>query len=209
MRCAPRSARRTKVLWCETPSNPLLKITDIAALAEIGARRRRAGRRRQHLRLALPAAPAGARRRRRGALDDEVPRRPLRRGRRRAWSSATRSSPRRSAFHQFAVGRGVRPVRRLAHHARHQDPRRADGAALRQRAGDRGSSSIGHPAVERGLLPRPARATRATSSRPGRCAASAGCSRSRLAGGAAAAALAAPSRPSCSSSPSRSAAWSR
>ena len=31
-----------KVLWVETPSNPLMKITDIAALAELGQRGRRA-----------------------------------------------------------------------------------------------------------------------------------------------------------------------
>ena len=43
---------------------------------------RRAPGRRQHLRLAVPAAPAGTRRRRRGPLDHQVPGRPLRRGRR-------------------------------------------------------------------------------------------------------------------------------
>ena len=47
-----------------------------------GARGRRARRRRQHVRLAVPAAAARARRGRRRALDDEVPRRPLRRDRR-------------------------------------------------------------------------------------------------------------------------------
>ena len=45
-------------------------------------RERRAGRRRQHLRHALPPAAARARRRHRRPLGHEVPRRPLRRGRR-------------------------------------------------------------------------------------------------------------------------------
>ena len=77
----------TKVVWLETPSNPLMKITDIAARRRDRARGRRARRRRQHLRLALPAAAARARRRRRRALDHQVPRRPQRRARRRRRSS--------------------------------------------------------------------------------------------------------------------------
>ena len=73
---------RTRLVWLETPTNPLLNIVDIRAVAEAahaGGRRRR---RRQHLRDAVPAAAARARRRHRRPLDDEVPRRPLRRRRR-------------------------------------------------------------------------------------------------------------------------------
>ena len=44
------------LLWIETPSNPLLRITDIAACAALGARRRRARRGRQHLPLARPGS---------------------------------------------------------------------------------------------------------------------------------------------------------
>ena len=95
---AVRAAVRptTKVIWCETPTNPLLGIADIAGLAEIAHDGRRAAGRRQHLRLAVPAAAAGARRRRRRALDDEVPRRALRRRRRRAGRRRRRARRRSS-----------------------------------------------------------------------------------------------------------------
>jgi cystathionine gamma-synthase len=71
---AVRAALRptTKVLWCETPTNPLLGIADIGGLAELAH---------DH---AVPAAAVGARRGRRRALDHEIPRRAQRRGRRRA-----------------------------------------------------------------------------------------------------------------------------
>ena len=41
-----------RLVWVETPSNPLLNVVDIRRAADDGARRRRAPRRRQHLRLA-------------------------------------------------------------------------------------------------------------------------------------------------------------
>ena len=73
----------TKLIWVETPSNPLLKITDIAAVAEIARGRGRHLRLRQHL-GADRAAAARSRLRHRHAFDHEISRRPLRRhGRRR------------------------------------------------------------------------------------------------------------------------------
>ncbi len=73
---AVRAAMRptTKVIWCETPTNPLLGIADIAALSAIAHDAQAPARGRQHLRLALSAAAARARRRRGGAFGDEVPR---------------------------------------------------------------------------------------------------------------------------------------
>ena len=59
----------------ETPSNPTLAVTDIAAAADGRARGRRAAVLRQHVRDAAPAAPARPRRRPRLAERDEVPRR--------------------------------------------------------------------------------------------------------------------------------------
>ena len=59
---------KTKAIWVETPSNPLLGITDIAAVAADRPGRGRAARRRQHLRQPVPPAAAGARRGRRRAL---------------------------------------------------------------------------------------------------------------------------------------------
>ena len=77
-----------------------------------GDRRRRAPprcpvRRRQHVRDALPAATARARRRRRRALDDEVPRRPLRRHR-RVRRARRRRDRRAVAVHPERGGRGAR-----------------------------------------------------------------------------------------------------
>ena len=142
----------TRVIWCETPTNPLLGIADIAALAADRARRGRAARRRQHVRVALPAAAARARRRRGRALDHEVPRRPLRRRRRRARRRPTPRSGERLAFHPERDGRGRRAVRRLARAARDQDPRRcAWTGTARTRGGRRVPRA--HPTVAAVLYP--------------------------------------------------------
>ena len=73
----------TKLVWVETPSNPMLKIVDLSAVADDRARSRRARRRRQHVRYAGAPATAGAGRRRGRPQRDEVHRRPLRSDRRR------------------------------------------------------------------------------------------------------------------------------
>ena len=94
----------TKVVWVETPTNPLLNIADIAALAALG-----------HEAGALLVVdntfaspylqqPLDARRRRGRALDHEVLRRPLRRRRRRAGRHGRRARRARSRFHQNAIG---------------------------------------------------------------------------------------------------------
>jgi cystathionine beta-lyase/cystathionine gamma-synthase len=49
------------LLWIETPTNPLMKVCDIAALAAVARRRRRPARGRQHVHEPLPATSAGAR----------------------------------------------------------------------------------------------------------------------------------------------------
>ena len=114
-RCARRCDRPRG--WCgaRRRRTRCCGIADIAARSRgrvVGAGRR-AARGRQHLRLALPAAAARARRGRRRALDDEVPRRALRRGRRRARHRRQRAG-RAAGVHQNAVGRGAGPVRLLA-----------------------------------------------------------------------------------------------
>ena len=158
-RCARRCGRRTRVVWCETPTNPLLGIADIAALARRRARGRGAARRRQHLRLALPAAAARARRRRRRALHHQVPRRPLRRGRRRA-GHRRRRARRAADVPPERGGRGARAVRRLAHAARRQDARRCAWTGTATTPSAVAELLAGHPAVSRVLLPGPARAPR-------------------------------------------------
>ena len=173
-------------LWCETPTNPLLGIADIAALAALAHERRRAARGRQHVRLAVPAAAARARRRRGRALDDEVPRRPLGRGRRRAGGGRRRA---RRAAARSTRTRWARCRARstLAGAARAQDARRADGPALRQRASGSPRCCSRTRRCDRATT-RGCRTTPGTRWRPSRCAASAGWSRSpcrRRGGGAA------------------------
>ena len=85
-----------KLLWLETISNPTTAMADVAHARGTRPRPRRPCRRGQHLRLAGPGQPAGARRRHRRALDDEVHRRPLRphgrRGRRAGRSRRRRAT---------------------------------------------------------------------------------------------------------------------
>ena len=92
-RSPPTGPTTRAMVWLETPTNPLLTCIDIEAVAARRPRPRRAGRRRQHVRHAVPAAAAGARRRHRRALGHQVPRRPQRCGRRVPRRSTTTSSP--------------------------------------------------------------------------------------------------------------------
>ena len=121
----------TRLVWIETPTNPMLKLVDLAAVAGDlpGARRALGGR--QHLRHPLLPAAARARHRRRRPLDHQVPERPLRRGRRGgvvvrddgAWPSGSASSRTRSAacpspLDSFLVLRGLKTLHvRMARHA--------------------------------------------------------------------------------------------
>ena len=141
-----RSGRRRRMIWVETPTNPLLQAgRPRGAWPQLAQDARPDRGRRQHLRQPLLPAAAGARLRHRRALDDQVPERPLRRGRRRCWSSATSASWRdQLAFLQNAVGAIAGPVRLLPGAARPEDAGAAHGAALRQRASPspRGSRAI-------------------------------------------------------------------
>ena len=133
----------TRLIWVETPTNPLLNVVDIEAV--VARKRRRARRGRQHLRHADRAAPARARRRRRGALGDQVPRRALGRGRRRrrrrattsstsaCASSRTRSAPCPGPFDCFLVHRGLRTLHLRV--AAHTENGRAVSEFLRGAAG--------------------------------------------------------------------------
>ena len=149
-RAGRRPPGRTRLLWVETPTNPLLGDRRHRRARRDRARGGRAAGRRQHLRHPVPAEPARPRRRRRRALDDEVLRRPLRRRRRRAGRARRRGGavagrrrrrrPGRGRAGRLPPerdGRGRRAVRRVAGAARPQDPRGADGAALRQRRAGR------------------------------------------------------------------------
>ena len=141
-----------KLVWVETPSNPLLNVVDIRRAADAAHRRGRAARRRQHLRVAVPAAAAGARRRRRRALDHQVPGRPLRRDRRLRSDERRSCSRGRLRFLQKSLGAVpgpfdswlvLRGIKTLALRMRqHCENARAVAGFL-----------DGHPAVERVLYP--------------------------------------------------------
>ncbi len=200
---------RTKVVWVETPTNPLLGIADIAALADVA-----------HDGGALLVVdntfatpylqqPLGARRRRRRALDHEVPRRPLRRrrrrarrpGRRRGWASEL-------AFHQNAMGAVAGPFDAWLVLRGLKTLGGADGPALRQRRARRRSCSTAHPRVSQVLYP-------GLPEHPGHEVAAAADARLRRHGVASGCAVASRRRsasasgPRCSPSASRSAASSR
>ena len=74
------AARRpnTRAVFIETPSNPTLKITDIAASGEVGPEARHPLAAGQHLHDALPPAAARAGHRHRAPQRDQVPLRPQR-----------------------------------------------------------------------------------------------------------------------------------
>ena len=71
--------RSPALVWIETPSNPLLRITDIAATAARAHAVGRSGGGGQHVPVAAVPAAARARRGHRGALHHQVHQRPLRR----------------------------------------------------------------------------------------------------------------------------------
>ena len=69
---------QTKVVYCESPANPNMRLADIAAVARDRPRRRRQAGGRQHLLHALPATAPDAGRRCERALHDQIPGRPRR-----------------------------------------------------------------------------------------------------------------------------------
>ena len=147
--------RPADLVWLETPSNPLLKIVDIAAIAE---RAHAAGAvvvvdntfaspyLQQPLALGADIVVHSTTKYIGGHSD--VGRRGRRHERRR-----DRRAP---ALRAELDGRGAGPARLLPHAARRQDARSAHGAPLRERGGDR---SLAHRVAGRQprLLPGPRR----------------------------------------------------
>ena len=171
----------TRMLWVETPTNPLLKLVDLAAVAKIARAARSHQRCRQHLRQPLDPAAARARLRHRRALDDQVSERPFRHGRRRRRrrrrARSTRSSPSGSAYLQNAVGGVAGPFDSFL------ALRGLKTLALRmeRHCAMRGSSRSGSGRTRRSqrvFYPGTRRATRSTRWRSGRCTPSAAWSRS-------------------------------
>ena len=73
---------KTRMLWVETPTNPLLRVVDLEGVGALAQPPRPDLGRRQHLREPLYPAAARARHRHRRPFDDEISQRPLRHGRR-------------------------------------------------------------------------------------------------------------------------------
>ena len=76
-------APTTKMLFLETPTNPMLRLTDLRGRVRDRARAERGRRRGQHVREPVRAAADRVRRRPRRAQHHEVPERPQRQRRRR------------------------------------------------------------------------------------------------------------------------------
>ena len=135
-------------------------------------RGRRARGRGQHLRHAVPAAPARARRRHRRPLDHEVPRRTFGRDRRlRGDERPDRGGA--AALSAEVPRRRSRPLRRLARSARREDARGPHAPALRERPADRGVPRRARGRRAR-VTTRACPTTRGTRSRRGRWRTSAG-----------------------------------
>ena len=156
---------QTRMVWVETPDQPAARHRRHRGDRRRGPRGRRAARRRQHLRLALPAAAARARRRHRHALDHEVRRRPQRRRRRRRRRRRDHHARRRvesTRAHRLPPeldGCRGRPVRRVAGAARPEDPRACawSGTATTPSASSTSSRPPGVTAVHYPGLPEPPR----------------------------------------------------
>ena len=156
-------AGRDHLVWVETPTNPLLNIADIAALAAV-------------------AHDAGALLVVDNTFASPYLQQPLALGADVVVHSTTKycgghsdvvggalvvrdlDARREDRLPPELHGRGRRAVRRLAGAARPEDPRRADGPALRQR---REGRRVPQPATRRaGRLPRPRGAPRPRGRRP-------------------------------------------
>ena len=127
----------TRLLLVETPTNPLLRIADLARLAEIAHRRRRAAGGGQLAPLPLPPASAGPGGRPGDPFGHQVPLRPRRR-QRRGGGDRRRRPPRAARLPPQRRGDGARAVRQLAAAAGDADAGAARRAPVRDGGADRG-----------------------------------------------------------------------
>ena len=104
---ALESLARPRLLWIETPTNPLLDVVDIRRACRNSPRPRLSRGRGQYLCDTLPAAAIEARGRPRGAQHNEVPGRPLR----RRWRGRHRASGRAPGTDQIPAKRRGEPSR--------------------------------------------------------------------------------------------------
>ena len=158
---------KTKLVWVETPANPLWTITDIAATAQHRACRRRAAGGGFHRGLAGADTADRTWRRHRHACRHQVPQRPQRPDRRRAGHRARRRFLEAREDGARAARRHARQLRGLAAAARHAHA--VPARALRVAVGAAHCRALRAAPARRGrALPGPARRDRATRSRRGR-----------------------------------------
>ena len=165
------------MLFVETPTNPVMRLTDLRAAADARAPPRRAAGRRQHVRQPVHPAADRVRRRPRHAQHDEVPQRPQRQRRRHRRRGARR---RHRVAAVRAERRGRDPRARSTRGSCCAAPRRCRCAWQQHNANGLALARVPRRAPEGAarLLSRACRRIRSTSWRSGRCAASAACSRS-------------------------------
>ena len=132
-RCKPN----TRMVWVETPSNPLLKMIDLEAVAKIARAAQRDLGFRQHLRQPVDPAADRVRLRHGDSFRDEISQRPFRHGRRRCCRRRKQGARRSDAFLQNSVGAIAGPFDSFLAMRGLKTLALADGAALRERAGDR------------------------------------------------------------------------
>ena len=126
----------TRMVWIETPSNPLLKVDRPRSGRENRARAQCDLRFRQHLRESVDSAADRIRFRHGHSFRHEISQRPFRHGRRR-YRRRRKQGARRSNRVSAKLGRRDRgTVRQLSGLARVEDAGVADGAALRERDRD-------------------------------------------------------------------------
>ena len=169
-RCRVARPRRASCGW-RRPPIPRSRSSTSRRWREVAHAHGAARRGRQHVRDAVPAAAARARRRRRGALEHEVPERPLRR-RRRLRRDERRRDRGAARLRAERGRRGAVAVRLLPGAARGEDARGAHGPPLRERARDRRHAGRA-PGGGEGALPGAAHAPGPRRRPAARCATSA------------------------------------
>ncbi len=158
----------TRLIWIETPTNPTLRLVDLARRRATGARARHPHRGRQHLRDAVDPAAARARLRHRDAFGHQVPERPLRHGRRQSRWSGEAALAEQIGIPAERDRRHRRSVRQFPGAARPEDAATAHASEQRERARDRESGSRSTRASSECCI-RASRVIRSTRWRAGRC----------------------------------------
>ena len=144
----------TRMIWVETPTNPTARSSSTSsALPPSRAPSGVLTACRQHLCQSLDAAAAGARLRHRRALDDQIPQRPFRHGRRHRGRRRQHGAARAPGVSAECRRRHSGAVRFISRAARGEDAGAAHGAAFGFGAAHRRSGSRSIRGSRRVLYP--------------------------------------------------------